>query len=74
MTPMSWIRLAMGLISLVSWITQKLDQKEWEKSGQQKAMLEQLAKINQSVVSAQKISAETKKLSDAELDRILKDD
>jgi hypothetical protein len=64
----------MGLISLVSWITRKLDQKEWEASGQQKAMLEQLAKINQSVASAAKISAETKKMSDAELDRILKDD
>jgi len=73
-TPMSWIRLAMGLISLVSWITRKLDQREWERSGHQKAMLEQLAKINLSVASAEQIYSETKKMSDAELDRILKDD
>jgi len=64
----------MGLISLVSWITRKLDQREWERSGHRKAMLEQLAKINLSVASAEEISAATKKMSDAELDKILKDD
>lgn len=46
---MDWIRLALGLLKLVNWITRKIDQSQWETSGFKKAMAAELAAINASV-------------------------
>ena len=68
------IQLALAVMQLANWIARKVDQATWEKSGYQKAMLEQIAQVNASVASAKAVAETAKKQTDKELDRILTDE
>ena len=40
------IRLALGLLKLVNWITARIDQAEWQRLGYDKALAETLVEFN----------------------------
>ncbi len=67
------IQLALGLVQLANWITRKIDQRGWEKSGYQKAMLEQLDAMKVSVTGAHHAAEEAKKMTPEELRRRMGD-
>lgn len=60
MSPLTLIKLAMAVMNVVKWITRRIDQKEWEASGYQKAMADSLAEVNVSVSGAQKATEKAK--------------
>ncbi len=67
------IQLALGLVQLTTWITRKIDKRGWEKSGYQKAMLEQLRALEISVAGAHAEAEAVKKMTPEELRRRMGD-
>lgn len=67
------IRLALGLMKFVNWITQRISQKEWEASGYCKAMAEALAEMQVRVKSAEAELTKAKEKTTEELRRELEE-
>lgn len=73
MNATSLIQLALGLLSLVNWITRKISQAEWEASGYRKATEDALNELKQRVQSAEKELIDAKELTPEELRRRLEE-
>lgn len=73
MTVINLIQLALGIMRFANWITRKIDQGTWEKSGYQKAMLDQANAIKLAVGAAEEAVSAAKKMTPEELRRRLGD-
>jgi hypothetical protein len=70
-SPTAIIQLALGLIRFVNWLTTQISQSEWERSGYQKAVLDELAVIQKRAALAGQALDDAKKATDADLDKRL---
>lgn len=61
-------------LKIANWITRKIDQTTWERSGYQKAMLDQLKANNESIGAAKQAVEEAKKATPEERRESLKND
>jgi hypothetical protein len=52
-TAIQLIQLALGLVRFANWITRRIDQSTWVRSGYQKAMAEQAEIIRKSIGKAE---------------------
>ena len=67
------IQLALGLMRLVNWITSKIDQAEWEKSGYEEAMREQVVLINKSIRVAEEAYQKAEQSSQEQIHTTLRE-
>ncbi|MGE4245499.1 MAG: hypothetical protein AB7E66_05815 [Parvibaculaceae bacterium] len=65
---MSYIQLALAVGKLLLWITKQVDQAQWKAAGRNEQLAADLKAIADAAGIARQIEAETKKMTDAEID------